>query len=200
LGGEHSVSLGLLKLLSDVGESFGILHIDAHADLRKAYQGFLFSHASVMYNAMRLPAVSRMVQVGLRDYCSEEDRRIRSSQERIVAFSDRYIQSSMFEGRTWEEICAEITDALPARVYISFDIDGLNPCYCPSTGTPVPGGPTLEQIVYLLEGVSESGRKIIGADLCEVAPSKHSTSEWDANVGARALLDLCMIIIHSNSR
>ncbi len=200
LGGDHSVALGLMKSLSENGEPFGILQIDAHADLRKAYQGFLFSHASVMYNAVRLPGVSTIVQLGLRDYCSEEDRRIRGSQGKIISFTDRYLQSSMFEGQTWEHLCTELLETLPSRVYISFDIDGLDPRYCPNTGTPVPGGPSLEQIFYLLEMISESGRKIIGADLCEVAPAQAGYGEWDANVGARALLELCIVIIYSNSR
>jgi len=198
LGGDHSSGLGLITALSETNENFGILQIDAHADLRKAYQGFVFSHASIMYNALRLQSVSRLVQVGIRDYCSEEERRIRHSQERIVSFTDRYIQHEMFEGVTWQEITAEIINSLPAKVYVSFDIDGLNPLYCPDTGTPVPGGLFPEQISYLLEGVCNSGRKIIGADLCEVAPSKDIQNQWNGNVGARILLDLCMYLIHSN--
>ncbi len=200
LGGDHSTPLGLITALSETNENFGILHIDAHADLRKSYQGFVFSHASIMYNALKLQGVSKLVQVGIRDYCSEEDHRIRNSQGRILSFTDRYIHHSMYEGTTWQELAAEIINALPAKVYISYDIDGLDPGYCPNTGTPVPGGLTPGQVNFLLEGLCESGRKIIGADVCEVAPEPLGKSEWDANVGARVLLDLCMYYIHSNKR
>lgn len=200
LGGDHSSPLGLITALSETNESFGILHIDAHADLRKSYQGLVFSHASIMFNALRLQAVTKLVQVGIRDYCSEEDRRIRNSQGRILSFTDRYINHSMYEGTSWQELTAEIINSLPAKVYVSFDIDGLEPWHCPNTGTPVPGGLNPGQINYLLEGVCESGRKIIGADLCEVAPDPDGKDEWDANVGARALLDLCMYCIHSNNK
>ncbi len=200
LGGDHSSPLGLITALSETNEQFGILQIDAHADLRKNYQGFNFSHASIMYNVLKLQAVSVLVQAGIRDYCEEEDRRIRNSQGRIQCFSDRYFQHQLFEGSTWQEICAEIINELPSKVYISFDIDGLSPEFCTNTGTPVPGGLTLNQVNYLIEGVCESGRKIIGADLCEVSPSKYDDNEWDANVGARALLDLCMYMMYSNNR
>jgi agmatinase len=200
LGGDHSVPLGLITALSETNESFGILQIDAHADLRKGYQGFMFSHASIMFNALNLNSVSQLVQVGVRDYCIEENHRIRNSRGRIICYSDRYLQHEQFEGTPWQEMAAGIISSLPARVYVSFDIDGLNPLYCPNTGTPVPGGPSLEQITFLLEGICESGRIIIGADLCEVAPDPNGQNEWDANVGARALLDLCMYIIQSNKR
>lgn len=200
LGGDHSSPLGLVTALSETNEQFGVLQLDAHADLRKNYQGFSFSHASIMYNILKLQAISVLVQVGIRDYCTEEDKRIRNSQGRIQCFSDRYIQHQLFEGSSWQELCAEIINELPSKVYISFDIDGLSPGFCPNTGTPVPGGLTLNQVNYLIEGVCESGRKIIGADLCEVSPSPVNSNEWDANVGARALLDLCMYMIYSNRR
>jgi len=75
-------------------------------------------------------------------------------------------------------------------VYISFDIDGLDPAFCPTTGTPVAGGLSWDEALYLIEALVDSGRKIIGFDLCEVAPGKDG-SEWDANVGARLLYKLC---------
>ncbi len=72
LGGDHSTPLGLMMALSEVYPEFGILQIDAHADLRQAYEGFTYSHASIMYNAVKLPSVQKLVQVGIRDYCEEE--------------------------------------------------------------------------------------------------------------------------------
>jgi agmatinase len=84
-----------------------------------------------------------------------------------------------------------MVDTLPEKVYISFDIDGLLPELCPNTGTPVPGGLTFDQAIYLLQTVVETGRTIIGFDLCETAGHPH---EWDANVGARVLYKLANLM------
>lgn len=189
LGGDHSTPLGFLRTLSERYEQFGVLQIDAHADLRKAYQGFTYSHASIMYNALKLPAVNRLVQVGIRDFCEEEMNVIQRAKGRIVTFFDEDIKTQLFLGKTWDTICQEIITALPRHVYISFDIDGLDPKLCPNTGTPVAGGFEFYQVVHLLKKLVAAGKKIIGFDLNEVAPSPHT--DWDANVGARLLYQLC---------
>lgn len=191
LGGDHSTPLGFLRALSERHERFGILHIDAHADLRKAYEGFLYSHASIMYNVMKLPAVSRLVQVGIRDYCEEEVDVMKRSGGRIQTFFDDQLKSRLMEGDTWKTIVREIIGALPDYVYISLDIDGLDPSLGPNTGTPVPGGLSFHQCSYLLQQVRLSGKKIIGFDLVEVS----GKSEWDANVGARVLWELCKVML-----
>ncbi len=183
LGGDHSTPLGLMQALAEKHNSFGILHIDAHADLRKAYEGFEFSHASIMYNAIKMPQVKKLVQIGIRDYCEAEVEVIKSD-KRIVTFFDRDIKHSQYNGKSWSSICDSIIEALPKKVYISLDIDGFDPKLCPNTGTPVPGGFELEQITYLVEKLVNSKRKIIGFDINEVAPGK---DEWDANVAARLL-------------
>ncbi len=200
LGGDHSCALGLIMALDEMKHDFGVLHIDAHADLRKAYQGFHFSHASVMYNVYNLTNVKNIVQVGIRDYSYEEEKRIRNYSDRIITFTDKYLKHNTFGGITWQEQTADIINHLPARVYISFDIDGLEPVYCRGTGAPVPGGLTYEQVCYLLEGICNSGRKIIGADLCEVATDINNKSDWDANIGSRLLLELCAYMIYSNDK
>lgn len=187
LGGDHSIPLGLLRALAEKHNRFGILQIDAHADLRKSYEGFMYSHASIMFNALKLPAVGRLVNVGLRDYCEEEHSVIERSMGRIKCFTNRQIANRLFEGATWKSICDEIVKELPALVYISFDIDGLDPSLCPGTGTPVPGGLTFDQVTLLLQTVVKSGRKIIGFDLVETG-----NQEWDAIVGARILWELCL--------
>jgi len=194
LGGDHSTPLGLMQALAEKNESFGILHFDAHADLREAYEGFEFSHASIMFSALKIPQVSKLVQVGIRDYCEAELKLIQSD-ERIVTFFDRDIKHQQYEGDTWSAICNQILDKLPESVYISFDIDGLDPKLCPNTGTPVPGGLELEQALFMIEKVVNSGRKIIGFDLNEVAPG---SSEWDANVAARLLYRLANMCLVSN--
>ena len=88
-----------------------------------------------------------------------------------------------------DEICGEIILSLPRQIYISFDIDGLDPSLCPSTGTPVPGGLEFEQTAYMMKKIVESGRTIVGFDLVEVAPNKYDT--WDATAGSHMLYELC---------
>ncbi len=194
LGGDHSSPLGLIEALSEKHPSFSILQIDAHADLRKAYEGFTFSHASIMYNALQLPQISKVVQVGIRDICPDEVEMINNSNGRIKTFFDWDIKNALYEGQTWKMICDVIISELNNEVYISFDIDGLDPKLCPNTGTPVAGGLELSQVNYLLNGLAESGKKIIGFDLNEVAPGEN---EWDANVGARVLYKLCCMMFKS---
>jgi agmatinase len=178
-------------------DSFGILQIDAHADLREAYEGFDYSHASVMYNALELAQVDKLVQVGVRDFCEEELFRIQKSHGRIKTFFDQDIKTAAFEGKTWQTQCIEIIKTLPEKVYISFDIDGLDPKLCPSTGTPVPGGLDFAQAMYLIKEVVKSGRTIIGCDLNEVAPG---VNEWDANVGARVLYRMALLMAVSQGK
>ena len=194
LGGDHSCPLGLLEALAEREgkDGFGILHIDAHADLRRAYEGFVYSHASIMYNALQIPQVQRLVQIGVRDVCPDEMRLIDGSQGRVVLWDDTTLARGLFRGTAWAEMCREILNTLPQKVYVSFDIDGLDPSLCPGTGTPVPGGLSFRQAGYLLAELHRSGRDILGADLCEVSPS--AQGEWDANVGARILYRLCCAV------
>ena len=195
VGGEHSVPLGFLRALSEVHDSFGILQIDAHMDLREAYEGFRYSHASIFYNALQIKAVSRLVQVGIRDYCQEEKELADGSGGRVVVHYDHDLRTQLFQGRTYDEICRQIVDPLPEKVYVSFDIDGLAPELCPNTGTPVPGGLQFQEAMHLLKVLVDSGRQIIGFDLCEVAGIGH---EWDGNVGARVLYRLANLMGKSN--
>lgn len=188
VGGDHSAPYGLLMALCERHAEFGILHIDAHADLRERYEGFEFSHASIMYNALRcMPQVQRIVQVALRDMCQEESA-MAENDMRLTQFNAYRIAEQLYSGISWHQICENIVAALPREVYISFDIDGLSPDNCPSTGTPVPGGLSFMQAAYLLRRVG-AGRRIIGFDLCEVCP-RHD-DEWDAIAGARMLYKLC---------
>lgn len=190
VGGDHSVPLGHFKAVGEKYDEFGILHIDAHADLRIGYEGFKYSHASIMYNALtEVQQVAQLTQVAVRDYCQEESDYINNN-PRIRCFTDKELSKNEFEGKTWKKQCDEIIASLPENVYISLDIDGLSPEYCPGTGTPVPGGLSYNKLDYLLYSLSLSCKKIIGFDLCEVAPSEDS--EWDANVGARLLYKLCI--------
>jgi len=197
LGGDHSTPFGLMKALAETQGDYGILQIDAHADLRDAYEGFTYSHASIMTNALSLQNVTKLVSVGIRDICDQEVATIKNSDKRIVPFYNEELKSKEFNGINWNKICEEIVHELPQKVYISFDIDGLDPSLCPATGTPVAGGLSFDQAVYLIKKVVSSGRTIIGFDLVEITPSE---SGWDTNVGARMLLQLCNQMGASNGR
>ena len=196
LGGDHSTPLGYFKAIAEKHGDFGILQIDAHCDLRKAYEGFVYSHASIMYNALQeIPQLKKLVQVGIRDYCEEEADYINANPERITTYFDKHIKERLFEGETWKQLVDEMVSHLPEKVFISFDIDGLDPKLCPHTGTPVQGGFETEQIFYLFKKLIQSGRRFIGFDLNEVGVSH---DEWDENVGARCLFKLCNLLVASN--
>jgi agmatinase len=184
-----------MHALADQHEEFGILQIDAHADLREAYEGFTYSHASIMYNALKLKQVKRLVQVGIRDIAESEVELVRSSNGRIITFYDTMLKDALYKGASWKKQCKKIIAQLPQKVYISFDIDGLDPKLCPGTGTPVPGGLEFEEALYLIRALVNGGHKIIGFDLCEVAPGN---SQWNGNVGARLLYKLCNLMYVSN--
>ena len=217
VGGEHSVSEGAIKYFGEVYKGdFGILHIDAHADLRPAYQGFHSSHASIMYNVLHQAfPPAKIVQIGVRDY-SEEEYLLIKNNHTLHTFFDSEVKKKLFEGETWGSIAESMIQALPQKVYISLDVDGLEPSLFPHTGTPVPGGLSFEQVDYLLQVLVQSRRQIIGFDLVETAdpfqqnkvkpnkvkqnkvkPNKATPTDeetrilWDAQSGARLLYKLC---------
>jgi agmatinase len=198
LGGDHSTPLGFLHALAERHpDGFGILQFDAHCDLRPAYEGFQYSHASIMYNALQLPQVKKLVQVGIRDMCQQEADLIEHSVGRVALFGQRFMSEEKFVKKSWKKVCGKIIAQLPQKVYVSFDIDGLDPKLCPGTGTPVPGGLEYEEATYLLRQVVRSGRTIIGLDLNEVAPGD---SDWNGIVGARLLYQLCNWMAVSQGR
>lgn len=197
LGGDHSTPLGFFKAIAEKYGDFGMLQIDAHCDLRKSYEGFKYSHASVMYNALtEIPEITKLVQLGVRDFCDEEWEYVCNSNYRIITYLDKDIKERLYEGQTWKHIVDELVHHLPQQVFISFDIDGLDPKLCPNTGTPVQGGFETEQIFYLIKKIRQSGRKIIGFDLNEIGVGEY---EWDSNVGARVLYKLCNVLLASNN-
>lgn len=191
IGGDHSTPLGYFRAQAKKHESFGILHIDAHMDFRIAFEGFTYSHASIMYNALQLPQVGKIVQVGIRDFCEEENNVANNAGNRVSVFTNAVMRRREFEGETWKSICDDIIAQLPEKVHISFDIDGLDPTLCPNTGTPVPGGLWFDEATYLLRKLKDSGKEIIGFDLVEVSPGD---DDWNGNVGARMLFYMCGII------
>ena len=192
VGGDHSSPFGLLKALSKK-KSFGILQIDAHMDLRKAYEGFIYSHASVMYNALQLEGVTSLTQVGIRDFCEEEEHYLANSKKEINVFFDEKLFEDQMKGKSWGQICDEVMKTLPDEVYVSFDMDGLEPSLCPNTGTPVPGGLRFNEALFLLESLARTGKRIVGFDVCETGKNS-----LDANVAARILYRLAVLTGISN--
>ena len=196
LGGDHSTAFGYFKSIAEKHGDFGILQIDAHCDLRKCYEDFDYSHASIMYNALEeIPQIKKLVQIGIRDYSESEWDYIKGSNGRVVTFFDKDIKRRQYEGDNWKTIAEDIVNQLPQKIFLSFDIDGLDPKLAPNTGTPVQGGFETEQVFYLFDKLRNSGKEIIGFDLVEVSTSE---TGWDANVGARVLFKMCNLIIQSN--
>ncbi len=192
IGGEHAISLGAVEAVATHHESIGVLQIDAHMDLRRSYEGFKHSHASIMHNVLaEVPGVERIVQIGVRDYCEEEREAALAAGDRVRVHCWPDIHDALAQGQSVHSILLSTVEQLPQRVYVSCDIDGLDPSLCPHTGTPVPGGLAFEQVGLLLQLICQSGRQIVGFDVVEVAPDPTGASEWDANVGARMVYRLC---------
>lgn len=202
IGGDHSVPFGAIQAAAKVHKKIGILHLDAHSDMRNSYEGFEWSHASIMYNVLtKISGIQKIVQVGIRDFCEEEVLFSQSQGDHVQVFYDRLIQQKKLQGKPWAKISNDIIEALPEKVWISFDIDGLDPRYCPNTGTPVPGGIDFSEATYLIRELARSGRKIIGADLNEVAPAVSATKDqWDANVGMRLLYQMTAWLLVSQEK
>jgi agmatinase len=201
VGGDHSVPFGAFLAAAETEGPFGILHFDAHSDTRKAYMGFTDSHASIMRNAAeRIPTITKFVQIGIRDFCEEEFEFTRSQGSRFEVAYDQWLASRRLAGIPFKKTAEELIRNLPEKVWVSFDIDGLDPRFCPHTGTPVPGGLDFSEALLILRLLARSGRKIIGFDMVEVAPPlsengsplepDQAIDEWDANVGMRLLYKL----------
>lgn len=200
VGGDHSTPFGAITAcaehaLSMAKTGLGILHVDAHMDLRVAFEGFKWSHASIMYNVIeQIPQVKSLVQIGIRDYGKGELEYARAHHDRVHTFFDLDWARKMEEGELYPKLIRHAIAALPEHVYVSFDIDGLDPSMCPHTGTPVPGGLSFNRACTLLECLIKARHKIVGFDLVEVAPGPNADEpDWDANVGARILYKLCGI-------
>lgn len=200
IGGDHSSPYGAIRAMTKkFGSDFGVLHVDAHADLRDAYQGFKHSHASIMFNVMHSDfKPKKLVQIGIRDFSMDEHNVIKNSGGAITTHFDPLTKRRLNRGESWQAVCDEVASQLPQKVYVSFDIDGLTPDLCPGTGTPVPGGLSFDQATALIATLVEKGKQIIGFDLCEVAQAPDAENEWDGNVGARMLFKLAGFTMLSN--
>lgn len=197
LGGDHSSPYGLIKAINEFYEDVGIVHIDAHFDYREKYEGFNHSHASIMYNVMNdFKNINKIYHIGVRDFSKDEYDffcRLSADARSLVDYSSD-VYKKLLEPNGLNQLFDRMCDFLPNNIYVSFDVDGLDPKLCPGTGTPVPGGLDFEFICLLLEHLSKAGKRILGFDLCEVASS--GTHDWDYNVGSRILYKLCGLTLN----
>jgi len=203
LGGDHATPFGALAAVAERHPGVGVLHLDAHADLRRAFEGFEWSHASILFNACeRLDGIAKVVQIGVRDTCPEEIDYAVGQRGRIEQLDDATWSRARLEGRLPALAEAWIAK-LPDEVYVTVDIDGLDPVLCPNTGTPVPGGLRWDEFDLLLRTLADSGKRVVGLDLVEVSPGEDGgptdRDSWDANVGARALYRLIGAALVSRS-
>ena len=136
-------------------------------DLRDSYQGFKYSHASIMYNCLRHNDIKRLIQVGVRDYCAEEKQFQLNAGGRVKTYYDQQLQEDRFMGKSWDSMCKKIVNNCTDNVYVTVDMDGLMPQYCPNTGTVVPGGLDFAQVTYLIKHLVKSKRTIVGFDVVE---------------------------------
>jgi agmatinase len=159
LGGEHTVTWGVIEGYLAAGvKDFGVVQIDAHADLRDAYEGDKYSHASVMRRIVE--ADIPLVQLGVRAYCEEE--RDARKRHKVLAFD-----AVDLAPRGTSRI--KLPKRFPPKVFFTLDVDGMDPSVLPATGTPVPGGLGWYQTLALFESVARQ-RRIIGFDVMEFAP------------------------------
>lgn len=180
LGGEHSITYGSLKALKEKYGIFGVVQFDAHADLRNEYSGTKWSHASVMRRAvddLGLP----LVQLGNRAYCLEEYKA--RKKHRVTSWDAEYLCQNPIPENL-------IPDNFPEKIFITFDVDGLDPSIIPDTGTPVAGGLGWYQALNLAKKAVEN-HQLIGFDVVELAPRKDCiVSDFAAAQLTYALMDL----------
>jgi len=117
--------------------------------------GFINSHASIMHNVMeKIPQIGKLVQVGIRDFCQQEYEYTKNN-SKVEVYFDQSLARRKMSGESFLKIADEIIKHLPEHIYISFDIDGLDPRFCPNTGTPVPGGLDYQEVMLILKSISD---------------------------------------------
>ena len=193
LGGEHSVTQGAVQALLRHYPSLGVLQIDAHMDLRPAYTGFRHSHASVMYNLLENDGLERLIQVGIREFSAHERTYAEQKGSKICTFYADALHDARSEGHSWKDLMDEIIATLPDQLYISLDMDALEPVYCPRVGTPAAGGLSFADLVYFVRRLA-SRKQIIGFDLVETVPDEASVGQ---TVAAQLLYRLFAYATHS---
>ena len=184
LGGDHAVSLGPIMAAAEAYPDIGVVQVDAHLDLRDKWNGSRYNHACVMRRVigdLDLPAV----QIGIRSFCSEEAEYVKKK-----SLTPFYAHEINTPDNTWS---TRVLDFLPAHVYITIDLDGLDPSVLPATGTPEPGGLSYRQLVQLIKIIG-AHRNVIAADVTELTKIKDSqVSEFTAAKIVTKLFVYCLL-------
>lgn len=176
LGGEHTVSIGAIRALAAEEGPFTILQIDAHLDLRDQYDGTRYSHACVMRRVLEDFPSCRLVQVGIRSVSAEEAGYLEETDlhpffmERVRALGPKFV----------DRVIADLGE----RVYLSLDLDGMDPSWMPAVGNPEPGGLGYYDLMDLLRSVC-SRTRVLGADIVELSPLP---GEFRSDVAAAKIL------------
>lgn len=168
LGGEHTVSQALIAAYAEKYPDLSILQVDAHSDLRDEYEGNKYSHASVMARVCEFISPQRIVQVGIRAQCLEEAQFI--NDRGVTTMYAHEIRSGRFTRvlKFWYDVAV---DHLTDHVYVTFDVDGLDPSIMPATGTPEPNGLFWHETMLLLKRIGQR-KKVVGCDVVELSPIK----------------------------
>ena len=163
-GGEHSISIGTIRAFNECFHNLTVLHIDAHADLRKEYEGTSCNHACAVYEASQ---TTNLVQVGIRS--------MDISEKRVMDLEKVFFAHDMAVNEDWVD---DVIDQLTSNVFITFDLDALDPSIFPSTGTPEPGGLLYYETLDFLKRVFEE-KNVVGFDMVELCPnSKEKASDF----------------------
>lgn len=166
VGGEHSISYGSIRSHLERFPKMHVLQLDAHMDLRKAYEGIKFSHASIFYNVLNYLPLTGLYQLGVRDLCREEWA-LAERDDRVHFILAEDIYSQKARGISFHNQLGQFLNSISDEIYLSIDIDVLEPHYCPNTGTPVPGGLSFWDILQVVDAIHKLGKKIVGLDLVE---------------------------------
>lgn len=161
LGGDHSITLGAIQAFAHAGKEISVLQLDAHADAKDELEGSNFGHSCVMRRVREL--TENAVGVGVRAWSAEEEKYVKESKQKVF-----YSMSEVRE-KGIEKIASELCKKLGEKVYVTIDLDVLDPSEMPSVGTPEPGGMSFSEVTKLLRMVSGK-REIVGFDLVELAP------------------------------
>ncbi len=160
-GGEHSVSIGSIRAFNECFDDLTVLHIDAHADLRESYEGTPYNHACAVYEASQ---TTNLVQVGIRSMDSIETT--------IMDKEKTFFAHEMVSDEYWMD---KVIELMTDQVFITFDLDALDPSIMPSTGTPEPGGLLYYETLDFLKRVFEE-KNVVGFDIVELCPNPQEKS------------------------
>ncbi|MDR1792729.1 MAG: agmatinase [Bacteroidales bacterium] len=161
LGGEHSVSLGAIKAVSEIYKPLTVLQLDAHADLRESYHDSKYNHACVMRRAQEL---AKVVQVGIRNVCIEE--------KPFIVPQNMFYAHKIYGHKEW---MLQAINQLDKNVYLTIDLDCFDPSIVPSTGTPLPGGMLWQDVIEFLSLVIKH-KNVVGFDVVELCPNPYDKS------------------------